>query len=102
MKYIIMLAVLLFPLISFADGAGECPIGMGGYGMMNSFGLGYFGGLLNFILWIAIVVGIVYVVRMLTSKKTNKEKDAMGILKERYAKGEIKKEEFEEMKKEIE
>lgn len=54
------------------------------------------------VLWIPIIVlaclGIKY---LIDRKKTREyeEKSALDIVKERYAKGEITKEEFEEMKK---
>lgn len=64
------------------------------------FGLGWF---FMVLFWVAVIAGIVYFVRWLVSKdrEMSKEKTALDILKERYAKGEISKEEFEEKKKDL-
>ena len=73
------------------------------YGDM--FGWGFGGGIMMVIVWAAIILFIVWVVREMgdknNSNKTHSSKDAIDILKERYAKGEIDKKEFEEKKKEL-
>jgi putative membrane protein len=53
------------------------------------------------IFWIPVILLIYLSIRNLInrSKKVHEEKTALGIVKERYAKGEITKEEFEEIKK---
>ncbi len=73
--------------------------GIGGYGMMG-FGMGsglpfmlLFWGLL---LWL-----VVALVHASQSNKSNSS-DSLTILKRRYAKGEISKQQFQEMKKELE
>ncbi len=65
------------------------------------WGMG-FGWLFMIIFWILIILGIVYLVKLIIrgEKRINGE-TALDILKKRYAKGEINKEEFEEKKKEI-
>ncbi len=69
--------------------------------MMN----GFFGMGLGWIIWLVIIVAIVWVI--FKFKGDNREpfnknsESPMDILKNRYAKGEISKEEFERMKKEI-
>ena len=74
--------------------------------MMN-FGFGPFGGLgLIFMIlwWVLIIAGIVALIKWLTSQSRgnhNHEKSLLEILKERYAKGEIDKKEFEERKKDL-
>ncbi len=55
---------------------------------------------------IAIVVGLIYLAqstigRQNISKKLGPKEDPLEILKTRYAKGEISKEEFEQIKKDL-
>ncbi|PIR69077.1 electron transporter RnfE, partial [Candidatus Nomurabacteria bacterium CG10_big_fil_rev_8_21_14_0_10_03_31_7] len=76
------------------------------YGIYNGYSgwdsmMGYFGGGIMMILfWAVIIYFIVWLVR---NNKTNEvgDKKALEILKERYAKGEINKQEFEEKKKDL-
>lgn len=78
--------------------------GYPGYGMMGNFSwLGLFVCLLVFVL---VVLGIVYIVRGLlnrnhTSFKTNSNSRSLEILNERFAKGEISKEEYDRIKKDL-
>ncbi len=66
------------------------------------WGMG-FGWLFMLIFWILIILGVVYLVKFITgSEKRTTGETALDILKKRYAKGEISKEEFEEKKKTLE
>ena len=81
--------------------------------MMGPYMMGGFGGasvlwmLFNLIFFVLIVAGIVlfiiWIVRRTTSSNfvETKRGGALEILKERYARGEISKKEFEEIKKDL-
>lgn len=64
---------------------------------------GYGGGMM-WIFWILIIVALVWFVAFATRSNANfsrNEKSALEILKERYAKGEIDREEFEQKEKDL-
>ena len=73
-----------------------------GYGMMGGFGFVFV-----IIFWILIVALIVLLIRRLVSSGPTRissppqEDSALEILKKRYARGEIDKEEFEAKKKDL-
>jgi len=62
--------------------------------------------LIGVIFWLAIIVGVIVLVRWLvvSSGRGGLEAagDPMDILKRRYARGEINREQFEQMKKDLE
>ena len=79
-----------------------------GPGMMGwGYGMGWFGQIIMLAFWIAVIVGIVFLIRWLvlstraSGNKTHSEDSALEILRKRYARGEIDKEEFEEKKKDL-
>lgn len=66
------------------------------------WGMGWFWWIFMVVFWILVILGIVYLVRLaIGTKGEGREETAIEILKKRYAKGEISKEEFEEKKKEL-
>lgn len=78
--------------------------------MMGNFGYGYglgsfgmlFGWVFMIVFWALVIWGIVAFVQWLAKQGSEKKEDtAMDILKERYAKGEMTKEEFESKKKDL-
>jgi putative membrane protein len=79
--------------------------GMGGYGWDGGWlgmGIGMIGTLL---IWVLVIVGIVVLVKWLTGTQAAgaapPSKSAIDIVKERYARGEIDKEEFEQKKRDL-
>ncbi|MBP2641739.1 MAG: hypothetical protein H6Q66_2690 [Firmicutes bacterium] len=73
-----------------------------GYGMMDERWFG--GGIFMLLIWVAIIVGVFYLVRLLITQSratAPPEDSALEILKKRYARGEISREEFEKMKADI-
>ncbi len=76
--------------------------GYGGYGGWGnpSFWIGPLGMVL---FWIAVIVAIVFAVRFFVRQggQSGKQDSALEILKKRYAKGEISKEEYEEKRRDL-
>jgi putative membrane protein len=75
--------------------------------MMYGWGMGWFGGIFSLIFWILVIVGMVFLIRWLIhmskghpAQQQNGSR-ALEILRERYARGEIQKDEFEEKKKDL-
>lgn len=79
------------------------------YGHMGGFGFG-FGLIFMLIFWALVIFAIFALIRGFSGHgcwhnigdHKNKENDAINILKQRYAKGEISKDDFEKMKKDLE
>lgn len=68
---------------------------MGGWG-----GFGIFGWLFMLLFWLLVILGVVALIRYLAKSVSSRDnKTPLDILKERYARGEINKKEFEEKKK---
>ncbi len=72
---------------------------------MMSGGQGFMGGGFMWIFWIAVIVGIIFLVRWVLQQGRTREEKAEGssleLLKNRYARGEIDKEEFEQKRKDL-
>ena len=69
------------------------------YGHM--FGWGIWGWLMMPLFWGGLILLVVWLVREVGGASSNQPNRALEILKERYAKGEINKEEFESKKKDL-
>jgi putative membrane protein len=79
---------------------------MVGSGMMYGYHYGMGWMLVSLIFWILLVAGAVLLVLWIVGKsgrgtRARVEESALDILKKRYARGEITKEQYEEMKKDI-
>ena len=78
-----------------------------GPGMMGGWGMGWFGSIFMLIFWVLVIIGLVFLIKWLI-QTTKGEKDstrtssrALDILGERYARGEINKDEFEKIKRDL-
>ena len=86
------------------------------YGLYNDYGgwggnmMGWFGGgLMMVVFWVLFIALIIWIVRGVSGRSccshsghdSHSDSNALEILKERYAKGEIDKKEFEEKKKDL-
>ena len=92
---------MVFGLIWGWQGGGW---GMMGPWMMGGFGWGWFMPIIMIVFWGLVIWGIVALVRGLSTGSggsSTQADSALEILKRRYARGEITKEEYEEKKKEL-
>jgi len=88
----------------FTGGGENGMMGFGGWGnMMNGWnGYGLFGFLPMVIFWLLLILGGVALVRYLgRNNRKDVSNSSLNILKERYAKGDIDKKQFDAMKKDI-
>ncbi len=72
-----------------------------------SYHMGFFSMIMMAVFWVIVIIGIIFLIRWLAASASHKGRDAgsqdsaLEILKIRYAKGEINKEEFEQKKKDL-
>ncbi|MDP2919682.1 MAG: SHOCT domain-containing protein [Dehalococcoidia bacterium] len=98
---ILIIVPLIFGLIGGWQGYGY---GMMGPGMMGGFGWGGLMGIGMVVFWGLVIWGIVALVRGVASpgnSGSSSQDSALEILKRRYARGEINKQEYEERKKDL-
>ncbi|MBI4331527.1 MAG: SHOCT domain-containing protein [Chloroflexi bacterium] len=79
---------------------------MMGPGMMGGFGMGFLGPFYMIVFWGLIIWGVVALVRGTSGaggcdSRSGRTESALEVLKRRYARGEVSKEEFEEKKKDL-
>jgi len=100
----IRLPFLLFLLAPLAACSGDYfygPRGGGGWGHMMYYG---YGGGFMWLLFIVVVGALIYLVIQNANMKRgagSSQETPLDILKKRYAKGELTKEDFDRMKKEL-
>lgn len=89
--------------------------GMSGNGhimpwIMGNWGMGWVGLILTLLFWVLVIYGVVALIRWIMQTASGQSSlnandgessRAMEILKERYARGEISRDEFESMKKDL-
>jgi putative membrane protein len=85
------------------------PRGRMGPGMMGPWGMGRFGVIFIILIIILVIVAVIFLLPRLKqnykidgTEPSSGNSNALEILKARYARGEIDKTEFEEMKKDLE
>ena len=99
-----VVAVFITALLMMGCDGNYGHMGGGGWNHMMNYGYGY-GGIFMWILLIIVIGVVVYFIIQSTKAKTSGEplkETPLDILKGRYAKREIAKEEFERMKKDLE
>ncbi len=72
--------------------------------MMDGYGWGWWGTGHMLLWWVVIILGIVVLVRWLARSSPGREhppETALDILKKRYVRGEIEREEFERKKRDL-
>ena len=98
---ILIVLPLVFGLISGWQYGGW---GMMGPGMMGGFSWWWFMPIFMILFWGLVIWGIVAMVRGLSGSRgsdSSRVDSALEVLKKRYARGEIDKEEYEEKKKDL-
>ncbi len=76
-------------------------LGMGGYGLMPMMGWGLGVGFMFFPMLLFWGLLIWLVVALINPAQPTRKEDSLGIIKRRYASGEITKKQYEDMKKEL-
>lgn len=106
MKKYLGLSIMMMTglLVSCAGENYYGPQGRGGWGSMMHYGFGY-GGTFMWIIFLIVIGLLIYFI--VQTQKTKGQTPTQGeshldILKRRYAKGEISKEEYERIKKDFE
>ncbi len=104
-KYLKLSLMMITGLLMSCAGEGYYgQHGPGGWGPMMHYGFGY-GGMFMWIILLIVIGLVIYFIVQAQNKKSGtptQNESPMDILKRRYAKGEITREEYERMKKDLE
>jgi putative membrane protein len=104
-KYLELSLMMTTGLLASCSGEGYfCPQGPGGWGPMMRYGFGY-GGMFMWIIFLIVIGLLIYFIvqNQKTKGQTPTQNESpLDILKGRYAKGEIARDEYERMKKDLE
>lgn len=96
-----------FGMMGGLGGRGGMMSGYNGYGgMMSGYGFNPFGTIISLVVWVLVIGGIVWLVVWLArnanrTTTSSSSESPLDILKARYARGEITKEQFETIKHDI-
>lgn len=107
MKKCLALSLVTATGLSLSCARDSCfygPEGPGGWGSMMHYGFGY-GGMFMWIIFLIVVGFLIYFIvrsRRIDNRIPEQGESPLDILKRRYAKGEITKEEYEQMKNDLE
>ena len=94
------------PMMNMMWGGWSSPFGLNSSNNMMNFGYGsgFFGSIFMILWWVLLVAGVIALIKWLRGQSRGNyshEKSPLEILKERYARGEIDKKEFEERKRDV-
>src|SRR4030066_2249623 len=101
-RYLYMTAAFISALLMLGCNGNYGPMG-GGWNHMMNYGYG-FGGMFMWILFIIVIGVVVYFIVQSAGAKTSggaPHETPLDILKKRYAKGEITKEDYDRMKRDL-
>jgi putative membrane protein len=104
---LLVVLVIASVLIPFNGGRGYgYGWGMMGPSMMGGFGFPFFGGIAMLLFWVLVIGGVVWLVQSLArgggmTGVSAPPESPLDILKRRYARSEITKEQFESMRHDL-
>ena len=104
-KYLVLSLMVITGLLVSCAGEGYYGSqGPGGWGPMMHYGFGY-GGMFMWIIFLIVIGFLIYFIvqaKRMKGQTPTQTESHIDILKRRYAKGEITREEYERMKKDLE
>jgi putative membrane protein len=106
LSFSVLMGGMMAPgFMTSADQAGQGPFGLGmmrGHGWMWGLGMG-FGGLVMLAFWGVVVVGVMLLIRSIGGFPADHGPETpLNVLKRRYAAGQLTREQYEQMRKDLE